>query len=349
MDSKEIFSVDRFFPQELFFEITDIKTQEPRFAAKIGMRRKRRKQITTNGKLVILAADHPARGVLQAGANPLIMGNRYDFLGRIIRILINSRVDGVMSTVDVIEELFAVEYLLKERGHDGFLDNKVLIGCMNRGGLKDSVFELDDRMTGLSIEGIRRLGLDGGKVMIRISLDDVASLDTLMAVKDAINDLSRHNIPIFIEPLPVKKNPDGKIINLKTAADYIKIINIVMGLGDSYGIKWLKIPYTPEFEKVVLSTTAPILMLGGGVRNETKEILEEFYAGMHTAPNVRGVLVGRNIMYPAQGEDPYAMASAIGVIVHQNASVDEAIKILGTDKGIKIDYFDFMRKKGAQI
>ena len=51
---------------------------------------------------------------------------------------------------------------------------KVVIGSMNRGGLADTVFEIDDRFTGYDAVSLARMGFDGGKMLLRIDPDDAA-------------------------------------------------------------------------------------------------------------------------------------------------------------------------------
>ena len=44
---------------------------------------------------------------------------------------------------------------------------------------------------------------------------------------------------------------------------------------------------------------------------------------MAAAPNVRGAMAGRNVLYPGD-EDPLAVAEAIGAIVHKDRIAAEA-------------------------
>ena len=103
------------------------------------------------GRLMLVAADHPARGVLRAGSDPLAMGDRAELLSRLVRALARPGVDGVLGTADIVEDLLLL----------GALDDKVVIGSMNRGGLAGTVFELDDRFTGYDARGDRRGRLPG--------------------------------------------------------------------------------------------------------------------------------------------------------------------------------------------
>ena len=61
-----------------------------------------------------------------------------------------------MATSDLIDEIALANYLVKKRGGKGFLDDKVLIGSMNRTGLAGTEHEMMDRpssyMTGKRIK-----------------------------------------------------------------------------------------------------------------------------------------------------------------------------------------------------
>ncbi|MDA2936320.1 hypothetical protein MYX06_03830 [Patescibacteria group bacterium AH-259-L05] len=253
------------------------------------------------------------------------MGNRHELISRIYRVLRVKDWDGVMSTTDVLEELLILNYILKKKGKESFLDNKVMIGCMNRGGLKGTVFELDDRFTCFTAESIRALNLDGAKMLWRLNPESVDSGKTLYYCTQAINELNKHEIPVFLEPLMVDENENYKTI--KQTEELIKVVNVATALGDSSRNMWLKIPYCEDFEKVARATTCPILMLGGSVEESARSLLEEFYQGMRAGKNVRGVLVGRNVLFPS-GIDPKKIAEAVNGIVRHNFTVEKALEIL---------------------
>ena len=119
-----------------------------------------------DGRLMLIAADHPARGALRAGQDALAMGDRSELLDRMVRALSRPGVDGVLGTADVIEDLLLL----------GALDDKVVIGSMNRGGLAGTVLEMDDRYTGHDAATIEAFGFQGGKMLFRIDPDDASTV-----------------------------------------------------------------------------------------------------------------------------------------------------------------------------
>jgi DhnA family fructose-bisphosphate aldolase class Ia len=240
-------------------------------------------------------------------------------------------VDGVMGTPDIVEELFIVNGLVKSRGGPGFLDEKVVLGCMNRGGLAGASFEMDDRFTSFTAERIHKLRLDGAKTMFRLEETEESSLRTIESNAQAITHLNRYGIPVFVEPLPVKKE-DGKYKVQKKADPLIRTIGVASALGDSSMNLWLKIPYCEGYETVARATTLPLLMLGGESSGDPSRVLEEFTKGMRAGKNVRGALVGRNVTFPGD-DDPRAVASAIHGIVQKGFTVAEALEHLSAVRG----------------
>ena len=96
-------------------------------------------------------------------------------------------------------------------------------------------------------------------------------------------------------------------------------------LGDSSRYLWLKLPYCESYELVARATTLPILLLGGESAGDPSGFLREVAAGMAAGANVRGALVGRNVLYPGD-DDPLAVAEAVGAIIHQGWTVDQAVR-----------------------
>lgn len=330
------FDLKHFFPDHIFERITDIRVDAPEIIEQQALARKRRPRLTRDGKLTILAADHPARGVTAVGNDPFKMGNRQQYLGRILRVLIASDFDGFMSTPDMVEDLFILDYLVQKGGGPSFLDEKVLIGCMQRGGVSGVVGELDDRFGSYTAESLARFRLDGGKMMFRFVPDDERTLWQIDYCAKTVTDLNRYNVVPFVEPLRMDY-VDGKWVSKNTADELVKLVGVIAGLGDSSRHTWMKLPYCEDFGRVTMATTMPILMLGGPSKEDPRYTFRDFAAGMATRSNVRGALVGRNVSFPGR-EDPAAVAQAISDIVHRGISADEAIGVTMAHRDEMMDF-----------
>lgn len=323
-----------FAPPELFARLTDLRVMAPELIQERARTRKRRAKVTRDGRMTILACDHPARHVTRVGDSPLAMGDRHDYLGRILRVLTHPEIDGVMATPDIVDDLLLVDHLMLEAGKESFLDEKLIIGCLNRGGLAGAVFELDDRMTAYTPEALAAMHFDGAKLMFRL---DLASRDALQAIQycaEAINECNSEGLPVFLEALPVTKVETGFKVQ-RTADEFIKIIGVAAALGDSSAHTWLKIPYVPGFEQVAKATTLPILLLGGESTGDISGFLAEMSAGL-AAPNVRGALVGRNVLYPGK-EDPLAAALAVNRVVRTGCGKEAALDYMDRVRGANFD------------
>ncbi|MHA1343145.1 MAG: class I fructose-bisphosphate aldolase, partial [Promethearchaeota archaeon] len=334
------FKTRRYLPEKIFYMITEEKKNNINKILAEEYNNRIKRDHPWDNNLVIIAADHPARRVTNVGSDELAMGDRQQYLGRIVRVLMLDEIDGVMTTPDIMDDLFILNYLFKQKGGKSFLDNKILIGCTNRGGLSGSTYEMDDAVTAYTIEDINNLGLDGAKMMFRLDLEtNMArySQRTLETCSKMIRECNKYNLPVFLEPLPVERQRDGNYIVKMNSDDLIKTIGIATALGGfSYNI-WLKIPYVENYEYVVRSTSNPILMLGGASTGNPTDILENFEKGLGCGSNVCGCLLGRNLLFPGF-DDPRAVGLAVSKIIKNNISTEEAVKILAKNRGQKMDF-----------
>jgi DhnA family fructose-bisphosphate aldolase class Ia len=223
-------------------------------------------------------------------------------------------VDGVMATMDVLEELLLLHDLMQQRGMAGFLDEKVMIASLNRGGLNGTRWELDDPITGPHPSQATAYRLDGVKMLLRIADDDESSLRTMEHCARAISEANACKLPFFLEPLPVVRTDAGFTVK-KTPEALAQIAGVATALGDSSRYLWLKLPYCENFERVAQATTAPILLLGGD-STDIDVVVREIKDGMSANHNVRGAMIGRNVLYPKE-LDPVDVAFTIHELVHK--------------------------------
>ncbi|WP_328427555.1 Cgl0159 family (beta/alpha)8-fold protein [Streptomyces sp. NBC_00443] len=290
-------------------ELVRLRTQRPEAIAEAAARRTRRPLLGDSGRLMIVAADHPARGALGVGDRKLAMANRADLLERLCLGLSRPGVDGVLATADILDDLLLL----------GALDGKVVMGSMNRGGLQGASFELDDRFTGHRPEDIQRLGFDAGKLLLRIDYDDPGSLTTLESTARAIDEMAARELPVFVEPFISHRTPQGKVANDLSAEAVTKSIAIASGLGGTSAYTWLKLPVTgnpDDMAEVMQTSTLPAVLLGGEVGGSIEEQVGAYekWRGALQLPTVRGLVVGRSLLYPADGDVAGAVDTAVGLL-----------------------------------
>ncbi len=277
--------------------IGEARARRPGAIAEAAARRRRRPLLGPSGRLMIIAADHPARGSLAVGGQPMAMASRAGLLDRIMVALARPGVDGVLGTADVIEDLLLL----------GALEDKVVIGSMNRGGLPGSAFEMDDRFTGYTPGGIAAGGLDGGKMLLRIDRADAATAATLQACGDAVSALADRGLAAMIEPFMIARTA-GQRHNDLTPDAVIRSAAIASGLGTTSAYTWLKIPVTDDMERVAEAFTVPAVLLGGDLGGRPDEMFGRWQRALEL-PNIYGLVVGRNLLYP-QGDDVAAAVDA---------------------------------------
>ncbi|MDQ1040240.1 DhnA family fructose-bisphosphate aldolase class Ia [Streptomyces sp. V3I8] len=286
-------------------DLVRVRARHPEAVAEAAARRTRRPLVGDSGRLMIVAADHPARGALGVGGHELAMANRADLLERLCVALSRPGVDGVLATADVLEDLLLL----------GALEDKVVMGSMNRGGLAGAAFEMDDRFTGYRAEDIARLGFDAGKLLLRIDYDDPGSLTTLESSARAIDDMAAHRLPVFVEPF-ISRRVDGKVRNDLSAEAVTRSIAIASGLGGTSAYTWLKLPVTsdPDDMAAALETsTLPAVLLGGEVGRDQEGAYEKWRKSLRL-PTVQGLVVGRSLLYPAEGTVETAVDTAVGLL-----------------------------------
>ncbi|MDE3181281.1 MAG: hypothetical protein KGM47_16685 [Acidobacteriota bacterium] len=310
----------------IFEQIGELRIRRPGLVESEARRRKRRLRMAPDGKLVMVALDHPARGINSIRGDALAMGDRFEYLARARRVLADPDLDGVLASPDVMEELFLMNYAERRRGGNGFLDGRVLVGSMNRGGLAGTSFEMEDAFTGFTARRLEDLRLDGGKMLWRVDRRDPAAGRTMLACAVAMNELHHRRLAIFLEPLAVERRGDDYVV-LRDPATLVRQCGIAAGLSESSLNVWLKLPIGEDLARVGRSTTLPILLLGGPASDDAEAMAADFAAGLSSSAQVRGAIIGRNLLFPGD-RDPYRMSRALTALVHRGATLKEAIRLM---------------------
>jgi tagatose-1,6-bisphosphate aldolase len=230
------------------------------------------------------------------------MADRAELLERLCVALGRPGVGGVLGTADILEDLLLL----------GALEGKVVIGSMNRGGLAEAVFEMDDRFTGYDAAAIERTGFDGGKMLLRIDPDDPATAATMEACARAVSDLAGRKLMAMVEPF-ITHRVDGRVSNDLSPEAMIRALTIASGLGTTSAYTWLKVPVVNDMERVMSASTLPAVLLGGEVPDDP----ELAFAGWQKAlrlPNVMGLMAGRSLLYPADGDVAAAVDTAVSLL-----------------------------------
>ena len=281
--------------------IVQVRSTDPDRISRVLATRPRA-ELSQAGPLMVIACDHPARGALGAGGDPMAMASREDLLRRCVTALSRPGVNGFLGSADMIEDLALL----------GALDGKLVWGSMNRVGLQGAVFEMDDRFAGYDAAGIGAAGLDGGKMLTRIDYDDAATARTLVSSARAVDELAERGLSAMVEPFITRRQGRRALNDLSPEA-VIRSICVAQGLGRTSARTWLKLPCVDEMERVMEATTLPSLILGGEVSPDPQASLKAWGRALEL-PQVRGLVLGRSLLYPARGDVAAAVDSAVGLL-----------------------------------
>ncbi|MGY1735729.1 class I fructose-bisphosphate aldolase [Geodermatophilus sp. SYSU D00684] len=286
-----------------YAEVTELRSRTPQAIGRaLATRRRRPAFLPDDGRLMLVAADHPARGALSAQGRPTAMHSRTEMLDRLRAALARPGVDGLLATADVAEDLLLL----------GALEDKVVVASMNRGGLAGSVFEMDDRMTGYDVQGVADARFDAAKMLNRFDLDDPATVVSMEAAGRAVTALARAGLVAVLEPF-LSRRVDGRVVNDLSTDAVVKSVHVAQGLGATSAYTWLKLPVVAEMERVADATTLPTLLLGGDPSRRPEETYAQWRDAL-ALPPVRGLVVGRTLLYPPDDDVEAAVDTAVALV-----------------------------------
>ncbi len=289
---------------EQWHDLLHVRATRPAAVAEAYSRRRRPERLLNErGTVFLVAADHPARGALGTGGDPLAMADRRGLLQRLVTALAHPDVDGLLGSPDVVEELLLL----------GALEGKVVIGSMNRGGLHGATWTMDDRFTGYDAASIARSRLEGGKMLLRIDDADAGTVPTIEACARAVTALADHGLMAMVEPLPYTRDGDGRLLLQRDVASLTRAITVASALGTTSARTWLKLPSCEHPEQVFAATTLPCVVLGGVPGPDPAADRGEWDRALRQ-PSVRGLVVGRALLYPPDGDVAGAVDAAARVL-----------------------------------
>jgi len=129
---------------------------------------------------------------------------------------------------------------------------------------------------------------------------------------------------IFGLPLLAMMYPRGPKIQNEHAPD---VVAHAARIGAELGADIIKTNYTGDietFKAVVESCPSPVVIAGGPKCKSPEEILQTTSDSIKAG--AAGLSIGRNVF---QCESPTQILKALVAIVHQNSTVEQALKILG--------------------
>lgn len=170
----------------------------------------------------------------------------------------------------------------------------------------------------LSNEGIQTcmeeaIRLNASAVAFSIYVGTADEHQTLMGLGELVNEGARYGIPVLAVTAV------GKELEKRDA----KYLGLSCRIAAELGAGMIKTYYCEDFEKVAKGCPVPLVIAGGPKLKTELDALKLAYDAVQEG--AAGVDMGRNIW---QSDNALGMIRAVKKIVHENASVKEASKLL---------------------
>lgn len=298
--------MDRDAFLERLASVRETRARLPELVRNRHASRRRRSVAGHSGRLVLIEADAPAAGSLAAGRNPSALADRGQLLWRLSQALQQPGVDGVIATADIVDDLLLLEQL----------DERLVFGSMNRGGLAGSAFELDDRFTGYDAESVAASHLDGGKLRLRIDPSDATSAAVIESAGRAVSGLSAHGVLALVEPSWCARHTGG-VVEDTSATALMRAVDVASGLGARSPYTWLALPLVDDLDQVLAATTLPVLLRVDPEVDDVEQARRAWLAALSIG-GVRGIVLPVESLYRDDGDD-LALVEAATSAVSGNA------------------------------
>jgi len=221
-------------------------------------------------------------------------------------------------TVDLVAEGGANAVLghigLPLFGHRGYGRDVGLI--LHLSGSTSLAIDPNNKVLVTPVEDAIKMGADGVSVHINVGANtDYEMLRKLGMVASKCREWGM--------PLLAMMYPRGKKIDSEHGVEYVKIASRAAA---ELGVDIVKTNYTGDidsFREVTKGCPVPVVVAGGPKMETTEDLLKMVHDAMEAGGS--GVAIGRNIF---QSDNPTKMTRAIAGIVHENYSVEEAMKEL---------------------
>jgi 3-hydroxy-5-phosphonooxypentane-2,4-dione thiolase len=187
------------------------------------------------------------------------------------------------------------------------------VGWVLRATGGNSVLDEDIDNEGLILEVEEAIKLNASGVAVSIYVGAEHQHQTLLNLSKTVNDASKVNLPVL------GVTAVGKRLSDKREKRYLSLASRIAA---EYGADIVKTYYCEGFEEVVKKCPVPIVVAGGAKLDSCRDVLELTYNSIQCG--AIGVDMGRNIW---QSEFPAAMLQAVKAIIHQGATVKEALDL----------------------
>jgi hypothetical protein len=293
--------MDRAVFDQRLSSLRETRARLPELVRNRHASRHRRQVAGRDGRLLLIEADAPAAANLAVGDDPRGLADRGEFLFRLVAALEHPGVDGIIASVDVIDDLLLLEAL----------EDRLAVGSMNHGGLAGSVFALESRFTGYDADTVILSHLDGGQMNLPIDPRDAVSADSIEACGRAVTGLATGGVLALVAPSWCRRVGAALVADLSPDA-VIRAVDVTSGLGGRSQFTWLLVPLIAELDHVMSATTLPALLAVGEEGIEDPRLPE-----LLALPGIRGMVVPGEMLYPVDGDENAVIDRATELVHRQ--------------------------------
>jgi len=231
-------------------------------------------------------------------------------------------VAGLMNMQEIINKLLrgGVDAVVLHRGVAKHVDTGKAGLIVHLSGITQLGPDPNNKVQVCSVEEAVRIGADAVSVHVNVGAEQEDKM--LVKLGRVADDCDRYGVPLL-----AMMYPRGQKIKDQHAVD---VVAHAARLGAELGADIIKTNYTGDvesFKKVVHGCYVPVIIAGGPKAETVQEVLQMVHDSIKAGG--AGISIGRNVF---QHENPTKMVKALSTIVHNGASVDKSLKILGETK-----------------
>ena len=257
-----------------------------------------------HGRTVIIPMDHSMYGGPVSGLEDP---------RRLVAMLANTEADGVLVSPWLIPRICDIS-------------GQLAIVARMDGGNSILGRRVDQACNVVTVEQALRFGAE--MVAVNIFVGGENEPEMFKKLGALAIDCDMWGIPLLAEMIPFTalEHHYGRQEKAKVASTQENPVEIVARMGAEYGGDLIKTIYSgnpEEFARVIKHATVPVVVAGGPKTGSDAEFLSMVKDTVQAG--AAGVIIGRNVWQRASVE---GMVAALCAIVHQDASVEEALSLL---------------------
>jgi len=231
-------------------------------------------------------------------------------------------VTGLVNMQEIINKLLrgGVDAVVLHRGVAKHVDTGNAGLIVHLSGITKLGPDPNNKVQVCSVEEAMRIGADAVSVHVNVGAEQEDKM--LVKLGRVADDCDRYGVPLL-----AMMYPRGQKIKDQHAVD---VVAHAARLGAELGADIVKTNYTGDvetFKEVVRGCCVPVIIAGGPKVETVREVLQMVHDSIKAGG--AGISIGRNVF---QHENPTKMVKALSAIVHNGASVDQSLKILGETK-----------------